>query len=155
MGRVLLHLGGGTVGGGRGWLVGRRWGRGRGCPRVVSYWEGLVEGPGEGVEVRGVRGGGGGFVGNGQRDGATRVNGSGEAKGEEAVRFAEDASGDVGKGSSNGVSVRVRGRGLARSKEALLGTWKGGRPLFNRRGRRTRNLLGGRRLPTFAFALTA
>jgi len=132
-----------------------RGGEDKGAPGVVSYWEGLVEGPGEGVEVRGVRGGGGGFVGDGQRDGATRVNGSSKAKGEEAVSFAEDASGDVGKGSSNGESVWVRGRGLARSKKASLGTWKGGRPLFNRRGHRTRNLLGGRRLPSFAFALAA
>jgi len=83
-------------------------GEDEGAPGVVPYWEGLVEGPGEGVKVRGVRGGGGGFVGDGQRDGATRVNSSGEAEGEEAVRFAEDASGDVGKGSSNGESIRVR-----------------------------------------------
>ena len=69
--------------------------------------------------------------------------------------MAEDASGDVGKGRGDGKSVWVRGRGLARSKEASLGTWKGGRPLFNRRGRRTRNKLGGRRLPSFAFALAA
>jgi len=47
------------------------------------------------------------------------------------------------------------GRGLARSKEASLGTWEGGRTLFNRRARRTRNKLGGRRLPSFAFALAA
>jgi len=41
------------------------------------------------------------------------------------------------------------------AKKASLGTWEGGRPLFNRRGYRTRNLLGGRRLPSFAFALAA
>ena len=122
---------------------------------VLTYWEGLVEGPGEGVEVGGVRGGGGGFVGDGQRDGATSVDSSGEAKGEEAVRYAKDASGDVGKSSGNGESVRVRGRGLARRKEASLGTWKGRRPLFNRRCRHTRNKLGGRRLPSLAFALAA
>jgi len=67
----------------------------------------------------------------------------------------EDASGNVRESSSNGKSVRIRGRGLARSKKASLGTWEGGRPLFNRRGRRTRNKLGGRRLPSFAFALAA
>jgi len=67
----------------------------------------------------------------------------------------KDASGDVRKGSGNSKSVWVRGRGLAWSKEALLGTWKGGRPLLNRRGDRTRDLLGGRRLPSFAFALAA
>jgi len=49
----------------------------------------------------------------------------------------------------------MRGRGLPRSKEASLGTWEGGGPLFNRRGHRTRNKLGGRRLPSFAFALAA
>jgi len=69
--------------------------------------------------------------------------------------LAEDTSGDVWKSGSNGKSVWVRGRGLARGKEASLGTWKGGRPLFNRRGRPTRNKLGGRRLPSFAFALAA
>ena len=79
-----------------------------GAPGVVSYWKRLVKGPGEGVEVRGVGGGGGGFVRDCQRDGATRGNSSGGAKGEEAVQFAEDASGYVGKGSSNGESVWVR-----------------------------------------------
>jgi len=83
-------------------------GEDEGAPGVVPYWEGLVEGPGEGVEVRGVRGGGGGFVADGQRDGATWVNSSGEAKGEEAVRFAEDVSGNVRKGSGNSESVWVR-----------------------------------------------
>jgi len=67
----------------------------------------------------------------------------------------KDASSDVTKGSGNSESVWVRGRGLARSKEASLGTWEGGRPLCNRRGRHTRNKLGGRRLPSFAFALAA
>ena len=71
------------------------------------------------------------------------------------MRFAEDVSGYVWKGSGNGESVWVRGRGLPRSKEASLGTWKGGRPVFNRRGRPTRNKLGGRMLPSFAFALAA
>ena len=130
-----------------------RGGEDEGAPGIFSYREGLVEGPGQGVEVGGVRSGGGGLVSDGQRDGATRVNSSGEAEGEEAVRFSEDASGDVGKSSGNFGSVWVRGRGLARSKEASLGTWEGGRPLFNRRGDRTRDLLGGRRLPSFAFAL--
>jgi len=60
-------------------------GEDEGAPGVFTYWEGLIEGRGEGVEVGGVRGGGGGLVGNGQGDGATRVDTSGEAKGEEAV----------------------------------------------------------------------
>ena len=130
-------------------------GEDQGAPGVFAYWERLIEGPGERVEVGGVRGSGCGFVGDGQGDGATRVDSSREAKREEAVRFAEDASGDVRKGSGNGKSVWVRGGGLARSKKASLGTWKGGRPLFNRRGRPTSNKLGGRRLPSFAFALAA
>jgi len=54
-------------------------GEDEGAPGVVPYREGLVEDPGEGVEVRGVRGGGSGLVGDGQRDGATRVDSSGEA----------------------------------------------------------------------------
>jgi len=49
----------------------------------------------------------------------------------------------------------VRGRGLTRSKERSLGTWEGRGPLFNRRGRHARNLLGGRRLPSFVLALAA
>jgi len=56
-----------------------------GAPGVFTYWEGLIEGPGEGVEVGGVRGGWGGFVCDGQGDRATRVDSSGEANGEEAV----------------------------------------------------------------------
>ena len=56
-----------------------------GTPRVFAYREGLVEGPGEGVEVGCVRSCWGGFVGDCQGDGATRVDSSGEAKGEEAV----------------------------------------------------------------------
>ena len=60
-------------------------GENEGAPGVFTYWEGLIEGPGEGVEVGGVRGGGGGLVGNGQGDGASRVDSSREAKGEEAV----------------------------------------------------------------------
>ena len=131
------------------------WGEDEGAPGVFAYWEGLIEGPGEGVEIWGVGCCGGGFVGDRQGDGASRVDSGGEAEGEKAVGFAEDGSGDVRKGGSNGENVWVRGGGLARSKEASLGTWKGGRPLFNRRGRPTRNLLGGRRLPSFAFALAA
>jgi len=38
---------------------------------VFAYSEGLVEGPGEGVEVGGVGCCGGGFVGDGQGDGAS------------------------------------------------------------------------------------
>jgi len=98
------------------------WGEDKGTPGVVTYWEGLVEGPGDGVEVGGVLGGWGGFVGDGQGDGATRVDSSGEAKGEKAVRFAEDASGNVRESSSNGWGVWMRGRGLARCKKASLGT---------------------------------
>ena len=131
------------------------WGEDEGAPGVFSYREGLVEGPGGGVKVGGVRSGRGGFVSDSQGDGATRIDGSGEAQGEEAVRFAEDASGDVWKSSGNCESVWVRGRGLARSKKASLGTWEGRRPLFNRRGRHTHNQLGRRRLPSFAFALAA
>ena len=56
-------------------------GEDEGAPGVLTYWVGLIEGPGERVEVWGVGGGGGGFVGDCQRDGATRVNSSGEAKG--------------------------------------------------------------------------
>jgi len=67
----------------------------------------------------------------------------------------KDASRDVGKRSGNSKSVWVRGRGLTRTKEASLGTWNGGRPLLNRRGRRTRNKLRGRRLPRFVLALAA
>jgi len=85
MARVPLHPEGGNVGEGRGWLVERQWGRGQGCTRGFTYREGLIEGPGEGVKVGGVRGGGGGFVGDGQGDGATRVDSSGEAEGKVAV----------------------------------------------------------------------
>jgi len=60
-------------------------GEDEGAPGVLAYWEGLILGPGEGVEVGGVRGGWGGFVGDGQGDGASRIDSSGEAKGEEAV----------------------------------------------------------------------
>ena len=60
-------------------------GENEGAPGVFTYWEGLVEGPGEGVKIWGVRGGGGGFVGDGQGDRAARVDGCREAKGEEAV----------------------------------------------------------------------
>jgi len=49
----------------------------------------------------------------------------------------------------------VRGGGLARGKELTLGTWEGGRPLLNRRGYRTRNLLGGGLLAGFVLVLTA
>jgi len=51
------------------------------APGVIAYREGLVEGPGEGVEVAGVGSGGGGLVGDGQGDGATRVDSGREAKG--------------------------------------------------------------------------
>jgi len=40
-------------------------GEDKGTPRVFPYRERLVKGPGEGVEVWGVRGGGGGRVGDG------------------------------------------------------------------------------------------
>jgi len=66
------------------WLDGSG-GKDEGAPGVFTYWERLVESPGEGVEIGGVRGGGGGFVGDGQGDGATRVDSSSEAKREEAV----------------------------------------------------------------------
>jgi len=46
-------------------------------------------------------------------------------------------------------------RVLERGKEAWFGTWEGGMPLFKRRGERTRNVLRGRRLPSFALALAA
>jgi len=49
----------------------------------------------------------------------------------------------------------VRGGGLARGKEMALGTWEGGRPLFNRRGDRTRNLVGGGLLADFFLVLAA
>ena len=130
-------------------------GEDEGAPGVFTYREGLIEGPGEGVEIGGVRGGRGCFVSDGQGDGAMRVDSSREAKGEEAVRFVEDASGNVRKGRGNCESVWVRGRGLVRSKEGALGTWKGGRPLFDWRGDRARDLLGGRRLPSFPFALAS
>jgi len=42
----------------------------------------------------------------------------------------EDVSSDVGEGSGNSKSVWVRGKGLARSKEASFGTWKGGSPFL-------------------------
>ena len=48
----------------------------------------------------------------------------------------------------------MRGRGLARSKKASLGTWEGRGPLFNRRGRHNPNLLAGRGLPSFVLART-
>ena len=60
-------------------------GEDEGTPGVFTYREGLIEGPGEGVEVGGVRGSGGGFVGYGQGHGPTRVDSSREAKGEKAV----------------------------------------------------------------------
>jgi len=47
----------------------------------------------------------------------------------------------------------VRGAGLARGKESTLGTWQGGWPRFNRRGDRTRNLLGGWLLADFLLSL--
>jgi len=81
-----------------------------------------VEGPGGGVEVWGVRGGWGALVGDGQGDGASTVDSSRETQGEEAVGHAEDASSDLRKGSGNAESVWVRGRGLARGKEASLAT---------------------------------
>ena len=83
------------------------------------------------------------------------VDGSREPQREEAIRLAEDASTAVGKSSSNCQSVWVRGRGRTRSKEVLLGTWKGERSFFNSRGRRTCNKLAARRLPSFAVALAA
>ena len=122
---------------------------------VVSYWEGLVVCLGEGNELRGVRSCRGSLIGDNEGDGTTWVERDGEAKGEEAVRVAKDASGDVGKGGHNSESVWVRGRGLARSKEPSLGTWEGGWPHFNGRGNHTRNLLGGRSLPSFVLALAA
>jgi len=60
-------------------------GEDKGTPRDFSYWERLVKGPGEGVEVWGVRDGGGGLVGDGYGDGASRVDSSRETQGEEAV----------------------------------------------------------------------
>jgi len=49
----------------------------------------------------------------------------------------------------------VRGGGLARGKESALGTLEGGRPPFNRRGDRTRNVLGGGLLSAILLVLTA
>jgi len=46
------------------------------------------------------------------------------------------------------------GGGLARGKESTLGTWEGGRPVFNRRGDRTHKLLGGGLLADFHLVLT-
>jgi len=60
-------------------------GENKGAPGVFTYWEGLIDGPGEGVKGGGVGGCGGAFVGDGQADRASRVDSSGEAKGEEAV----------------------------------------------------------------------
>jgi len=60
-------------------------GEDEGALGVFTYCERLIEGPGEGVDIGGVRGGGGGLVGNSQGNGAPRVDSSGEAKGEEAV----------------------------------------------------------------------
>jgi len=97
-------------------------GEDEGAPRVLPYLKRLVECSGEGIKIRGVRGGGGGSVGDGQRDGASGVDSSRETQGEAAVGLAEDASSDVRKGSGNGGSVWMWVGGLARSKEASLGS---------------------------------
>jgi len=83
------------------------------------------------------------------------VNGGRETKREEAGRFAEDAGSYVREGCCNGWSVWVRGRGLVGCKKPALGTWEGGRPLFNWGGDPTRNLLGGGRFACFLFVLAA
>jgi len=115
--------------------------------------ERLVECLGEGGEIRGVRRGRGGFVSNSEGDGATWVDSSGEADGEETVRVAKNAGGDLWKGSGDSRSVWVRGWGLTGSKDTWLGPGERRGPLFNWRGCHTRNLLSGRRLPTFVLAL--
>ena len=43
------------------------------------------------------------------------------------------------------------GGGLTRGKKATLSTWEGGRALFNRRGDRTHDLLGGGLFADFVF----
>jgi len=49
----------------------------------------------------------------------------------------------------------VWGWGLTRGKKTALITWEEARPLFNRRGDRTRNLLGGGLFACFLFVLSA
>ena len=65
----------------------------------------------------------------------------------------EDAGSYVGEGCRNGWSIWVRHRGLARTKIATLGTWKGGRPLITTRGDLTCNVLDGVLLAGFLFVL--
>ena len=115
----------------------------------------MIEGPVEGVEVRGVGCSRGCFLRHGQRDSTAWVDGSREAQWEEAVGHAEYTGSDVRASWRNGGSVRVRGRGLGRSKEGWLGSREGGRPISNRRGYRTRNLLRGGLLADFLLVLAA
>ena len=67
----------------------------------------------------------------------------------------ENEASYVGEGCCNGWSVWVRGGGLARSKKSTLGTWEGGRLLFNWGGDPTPNLLGGGRFAWFFLVLAA
>jgi len=128
-------------------------GRDKGVSGVFAHREGLVEGPGTGDEVWSVRRGGTRLVCNSNGDRTAWVAGSGETEREKAVRFAEDVGSYVAEGCCNGLGVWVRGGGLPRSKKGTLGTWEGGRPLFNWRGDRTCNLLGGRVFANFLFFL--
>jgi len=122
---------------------------------VFTHRERLVECLGEGGKVGGVGRSGGCLVGDREGDSSTWVDRGREAKGEEVVRFAKDASSYVWESSGNRQGVRVGGRGEARSEQTSLGTWEGGGPLLIWGGRHARNLLGGRRLPSFVLALTA
>ena len=131
------------------------WSEDEGAPGVFTHRERLVEWLREGGEIGGVGRGGGCLVGDGEGDSTTRVARGRETKGEEAVRLAKNASSNVWEGGSNCRGVRVGGRGLGRSEEASLGTWEGVRPLLMWGGRHARNLLGGRRLPSFVLALDA
>jgi len=72
-----------------------------------------------------------------------------------AVGFAKHPGSYVGEGCCNGWSVRVRGKGLVRSKEATLATREGERPHINMRGYHTRNLLEGGLLGCFLLVLAA
>jgi len=127
----------------------------QGAPGVFTHRERLVECPGNGDKVWGVGPCRSGLVGDREGDCPTWVAGGREAEREETIRVAKHVSGDSREGGGDSGSVRVRGGGLARSKETTLGTREGRGPLFNSRGRHARNLLEGRRLPSFVLALAA
>jgi len=112
------------------WLYSSR-GEDKKGPGVFSHGEGLVEGPGEGVEVGSLGRGWCSLVGDSEDDSSTGFHRRRETKREEAFGFAKKASNEVGEGCCDGGVVWVRGWGLAGGEESSLGTGKGWRPLLN------------------------